>query len=38
MTVTNKKMCYSVVWTPHGKVIDTISFDGIILKTNCCFL
>ena len=32
MAVTNIKLCYFVVWTPHGKVIDTISFDGIMWK------
>ena len=32
MAVTNRKLCYFVVWTPHGKVIDTISFDDIMWK------
>ena len=32
MTITNRKLCYFVVWTPHGKVIDTISFDDIMGK------
>ena len=32
MAVTNRKLCYFVLWTPHGKVIDTISFDDIIWK------
>ena len=32
MAVTNRKLCYFVVWTPHVKVIDTISFDDIIWK------
>ena len=32
MAATNRKLCYFVVWTPHGEVIDTISFDGIMLK------
>ena len=32
MTVTNRKLCYFVVWTPHGKVNDTISFDDIMWK------
>ena len=30
--ITNRKLCYFVVWTPHGKVIDTISFDDIMWK------
>ena len=30
MAVTNRKLCYFVVWTPHGKVIGTISFDDIM--------
>ena len=32
MAVTNRKLCYFVVWTPHGKVIDTINFDNIMCK------
>ena len=32
MAVTNRKLCYFVVWTPHGKVIDIISFDDILWK------
>ena len=32
MAVTNTKLCYFVVWTPHGKVIDTVSFDDIMWK------
>ena len=32
MAVTNRKLCYFVVWTPHVKVINTISFDDIIWK------
>ena len=32
MAATNRKLCYFVAWTPHGKVIDTISFDDIIWK------
>ena len=27
MEVTNKKLCYFVVWIPHGKFIDSVSFD-----------
>ena len=30
MAVTNRKLCYFVVWTLHGKVTDTISFDDIM--------
>ena len=30
--ITNRKLCCFVVWTPHGKVIDTISLDGIMWK------
>ena len=30
MAVTNKKLCYFVAWKPHGKVIDTTSFYGIM--------
>ena len=30
MAVTNRELCYFAVWTPHGKVIDTISFCDII--------
>ena len=29
---TNRKLCYFVVWSPHVKVTDTISFDDIIWK------
>ena len=32
MAVTNRKLCYFVEWTPHGKVIDTISSDDIMWK------
>ena len=32
MAVSNRKLCYFVVWTAHGKVIDTISFDDIMWK------
>ena len=32
MTVTKRKLCYFVVCTPHGKVTDTISFDGIMWR------
>ena len=32
MAVTNRNMCYLAVWTPHGKVIDTLSFDDIMWK------
>ena len=32
MAVTKRKLCYFVLWTLHGKVIDTISFDDIIWK------
>ena len=32
MAATNRKLCYFVVWKPHGKVIDTISFDGLMWK------
>ena len=32
MAVTNRKLCYFVVWTPHGKVIDITSFDDIMWK------
>ena len=32
MAVTNRKLCFFVVWTSHGKVIDTISFDDIMWK------
>ena len=30
MAVTNRNLCYSVAWTLHDKVIDTISFDNIM--------
>ena len=30
MAGTNRKLCYFVVWTPHGKFIDTISFNDIM--------
>ena len=30
LAVTNRKLCYFVVWTPHVKVIDTINFDDIM--------
>ena len=30
--ITNRKLCYFVVWRPHGKVIDTMSFDDIMWK------
>ena len=29
MAGTNRKLCYFAVWTRHGKVIDTKSFDGL---------
>ena len=29
MSVTNRKLCHFVVWTPHGKVIHTIGFDDM---------
>ena len=32
MGVTNTKLCFFVVWTLHGRVSDTISFDDIICK------
>ena len=32
MAVTNKKLCYFVIWTPYGKVIDSISFNDILWK------
>ena len=32
MAVTNRKLCYFVVWTLHDKTIDTISFDDIMGK------
>ena len=32
MAVTNRKMCYFAVWTPTGKFIDIVSFDGIMWK------
>ena len=32
MTVTKGTFCYFVVCTPHGKVIDTICFDGIMWR------
>ena len=32
VAVTNRKLCYFVVWTPHGKVVDTIIFDNIMWK------
>ena len=32
MAVSNRKLCYFVVWTPHGKVIDTIIFHKIMWK------
>ena len=32
MAVTNRKLCYFVVWTLHDKIIDTISFDDIMGK------
>ena len=32
MAVSNRKSGYFVVWTAHGKVIDTISFDDIMWK------
>ena len=32
MAVTSRKLCHFVVWTPHGKVIDAISFDDIMWK------
>ena len=41
MTVTNRKLCYFVVWTRNSKVIDTISFDDIMwkdMKEIDCFL
>ena len=42
MVVTNRKLCYSVVWTPYDEVINTISFDDItwkdIKKEIDCFL
>ena len=41
MTVTNRKLCYFVVWTRNSKVIDTISFDDIMwkdIKEIDCFL
>ena len=31
IAVTNRKLCYFVVWPPHGKVIDT-SIDDIMWK------
>lgn len=30
--VTNEKFYYFIVWTPHGKVIDTIIFYNVIQK------
>ena len=30
MAETNRKLCYFVVWTHPGKVIDTISFGDIM--------
>ena len=30
MAGTNRKLCYFVVWTPHSKFIDTISFNDIM--------
>ena len=30
MTVTNRNLCYSVAWTLHDKVIDTISCDNVM--------
>ena len=32
MAVTYRKLCYFIVWTPHGEDIDTISFDDITWK------
>ena len=31
MAVT-RKLCYFVIWTPYGKVIDSISSDDILWK------
>ena len=30
--VTNEKFYYFIVWTPHGKVIDTIIFYNVIQR------
>ena len=32
MAVTNRNLSYFIVWTPYGKVIDTINFDDIMWK------
>ena len=32
MAVTNRKLCYFVVWTPHEKVIGSVTFDDIMWK------
>ena len=32
VAITNRNLCHFVVWTPHGKVVDTISFDDIMWR------
>lgn len=40
MGVTGMKLCYFMVWTPHGKILDEVNFDASFyenLKLSCEF-